>query len=79
MKKFFTVAAVVLSLLTSCEPMEGYGQCGTATDSETILGPVNSFGEREIMYYIWIDGNRHTVDFNSYINTVIGEEICVHY
>ncbi len=64
MRKVVILLAVVLASCTKPDD-----QCGTVTDWD-----VDEYG-----HYLWIDGNKHSVNAGTWYEYGIGDYVCITY
>jgi hypothetical protein len=72
MKKLSIVLFAIV-LLISCTPED---HCGTITN---YMFDCQTAGGQACVYYIWVDGVRHYVNYSTWIEARIGDEICIEY
>lgn len=81
MKNLAVVLVLILGIFTSCEDFDQIDECGTITkyDYEYSLF-VDQFGNpTDTYYYVWLDGNKHIVNFATFNEARLGESMCIEY
>jgi hypothetical protein len=81
MKNLAVVLIVILGIFTSCEDIDRIDECGTVTSYDYEYSVfVDQFGNpADIFYYVWLNGNKHIVDFATFSEARLGDYMCVEY
>lgn len=81
MKKLAISLVLTLGIFTSCEQFDEIDQCGIITNYDYEYSVfVDQFGNpTDIYYYVWLDGNKHKVNFATFSEARLGDVICIEY
>ena len=80
MKKLIIVLIMILGIFTSCEQLDEIDQCGIVTNYDYSYGDyIDQWGNSDIFYYVWLDGNKHQVDFATFNEASKGDVMCIEY
>ena len=81
MKKLIIGLVLILGIFTSCESLEEIDQCGIVTNYDfEYSGWVDQFGNpSDTFYYVWLDGNKHQVNFATFSEARKGDVMCIEY
>ena len=79
MRKLIIGLVLILGIFTSCTPEEN--QCGTVTNYDyEYSGWVDQFGNpADTFYYVWLDGDKHQVNFATFSEARLGQTMCIEY
>ena len=81
MKNLIISAVLILGIFTSCEQFDEIDECGTITNYDYEESNFfDQFGNPiDIYYYVWLDGNKHRVNFATFSEARLGDVICIEY